>query len=153
MCEFFICLGLACWIPALSGPCSVHKQSSDTRATYTKKAQNRRVHAMSPKQKKSTAKRAQAQNKFTHKGQNINNLHKQGPDPTESLKSPWGTTFRRYQKTQGCEIPVAQGSVTQGSRGHKIVWQILVLLVFVGSFGLFLFLLVLPRFCAPGTPG
>ena len=127
MCEFFICLGLACWIPALSGPCSVHKQSSDTRATYTKKAQNRRVHAMSPKQKKSTAKRAQAQNKFTHKGQNINNLHKQGPDPKQSLKSPWGTTPRRDQKTQKQKTkknkvwrtPVAQGSVTQRSLGHK----------------------------------
>ena len=72
-----------------------------------------------PKTKEIYRERAQAQNEFTNKAQNIHNLHKQGPDPTESLKSPWGTTFRRYQKTQVWEIPVAQGSVTQGSRGHK----------------------------------
>ena len=82
------------------------------------KAQNRRVHAMSPKQKKSTERGPR------HK----RNLHKQSPEHTEFTQAgprrkrvsqePLGHTISEGSaKIWG--TPVAQGSVTQGSRGHK----------------------------------
>ena len=82
------------------------------------KAQNRRVHAMSPKQKKSTERGPR------HKI----NLHKQSPEHTEF--TPAGPRRKRVsQEPLGHKIsegstkiwgtPVAQGSVTQGSRGYK----------------------------------
>ena len=149
MCKFLLGLGLVCWIPSLCGSRSVHKQSSDTQATYTNSAYNRRVNAMSPKQKKSTERgpkhkmnlrtrhrtyiiytnRAQTQQSLSRAlgAQHFGGIkkHKCGRFlwPRVPLpRGPGGTKPLRNKKQTNKHVwgtPVAQFSVTQGSRVYK----------------------------------